>query len=242
LSKNRIQLTEQCQRRGFSIIFDELWTAYLPHIGGHGVLLYCYLKFMSGREIPNPCSKEWGQEVCQVLGMSIVESHGAWAHLQEMGLIMLLDGAYVLCDTEMIFPSSVPTRDVSRADDSSLYAQVELQFGRVLGSSEIARLEELAEAYSTELIVLAVQASVQEQALSMPYVTKVLADWKRRKLTTPADITAYLEERKQTILSNQIVKGRRNARIPQVKTGDLRGYDDPDLILKRMKQAARGED
>ncbi|MDP3488016.1 MAG: DnaD domain protein, partial [Bacillota bacterium] len=200
------------------------------------------LKFMSGREIPNPCSQEWGQEVCQVLGMSIIESHSAWAHLQEMGLIVMLDGAYVLCDTEKLSPASVSSQDMPKSEGSSLYAQVEAQFGRVLSSSEVARLEDLAEAYSTELIVLAVQASVQEQALSMPYVTKVLADWKRRKLTTPEDITTYLDERKQAILSNQIVKGRRNARIPQVKTGDLMGYDDPELILKRMKQAARGED
>lgn len=242
MSKNRIQLTEQSQRRGFSIIFDELWTDYLPHIGGHGVLLYCYLKYMSGREIPNPCSLEWDQEVCQVLGMSVEESHGAWAHLQEMGLIMLLDGAYVLCNTEKLSSASLPSQGLPKSDDSSLYAQVEAHFGRVLSSSEIARLEDLAEAYSTELIVLAVQASVEQQALSMPYVTKVLADWKRRKLTTPADITTYLDERKQAILSNQIVKGRRHARIPQVKTGDLMGYDDPELILRRMKQAARGED
>lgn len=242
MSKNRIQLSEQCHRRGFSIIYDELWTDYLPHLGGHGVLLYCYLKFMSGREIPNPCSEEWGQEVCQVLGMSVSESHGAWAHLQEMGLIVILDGEYVLCDTEKLSPSSLPAHSLPKSADSSLYAQVEALFGRVLSSSEVARLEDLSEAYPTELIVLAAQVSVQEQALSMPYVTKVLADWKRRKLTTPTDITTYLEERKQAILSNQIVKGRRNARIPQVKTGDLMGYDDPELILKRMKQAARGED
>lgn len=242
LPGNRIRLVEQCQRRGFAIIYDELWTDYLPHIGGIGVLLYCFLKHMAGRDMPNPCSKEWETEVCQVLGLSVTESHSAWARLQEMGLISLVDGGYELCDTSRAAPPPVPAPVIPKPRDNSLYAQVELAFGRVLNSSETARLEELEEEYPVEHILLAVQTAVQEQAGTMPYVTRVLADWKRHKLADTTEVLAYLEARKQAILSKEIVKGRRNARIPQVKPSDLAGYDDPELILKRMKQAARGED
>jgi len=238
---NRIQLRQQLVRRGFTVVFDELWTDYLPHIGGQGALLYCFLKFRVGQDIPNPCSHDWEHEVCKTLGMSVADSHGAWARLQEMGLIVLSDGAYELCDPTKLSLGLVAVGN-GAAPAQSLYAEVEMLFGRVLGSSEIARLEELAEEYPHEHVVLAVQAAAQEQALSFPYVARVLADWKRRKLTTSDAIRVYLDERRQAKLSKEIVKGRRNTRMPQTRGADLMTYDDSELILKRMKQAARGED
>lgn len=238
MSKNRIQVREHTGRRGFSIVFDQLWTDYLPHVGGHGVLLYCFLKYKSGSEIPDPCSAEWEQEVCHGLGLTLAESHEAWARLQEMGLIIHEEGSYIVCDAVGVSVQAVSSEPVG----DSLYSQVEALFGRVLGSSEIARLEELAGEYSQELIILAVEAAAHEQALSFPYIVRVLADWKRRKLTTPDAINVYLEERRQAKLSKEIIKGRRNSRIPQVNPGDLMNYGDHELILKRLKQAARGED
>ena len=232
MATNRIQLTEQCRRRGFSIIFDELWTDYLPHIGGPGVLLYCFLKFMSGREIPNPCSTDWDREVCQVLGISVPESHNAWARMQEMGLISLVEGAYVLME-----PQAVKSKEAEHNKDAnSVFTKVEHLFGRPLSMTEIKQLDDLSEGYSSDLLVLAADVGVQAGALSMSYIKQVLLNWRAKGISSTEQAIADLEQ-------FRLKKARRHARKSErpITKEDVHvpqsalSYED-EAILRRIKK------
>lgn len=230
VAKNRIALKEQGVRRGFSIVFDELWTDYLPHISGSGALLYCYLKHMAGKEIPNPCSKEWGQEVCQPLSMSVSESHQAWARLQEMGLLTHVEGTYILCEP---LPVSAPKQREVVGENA--YAQVEALFGRPLSMSEVSQVETLEEAYATRLIVMAAELAVQAQALNTSYIRQVLLNWRAKGITSPEQAEADLEQFRVKKAKRHARKGDRPGKMTEVKAPDGT-YDVDEVILRRIKK------
>ena len=226
------------------MIFNELWTQYLPHIGGEGALLYCFLKSRVGQEIPNPCSKDWSEEVCQPLGVSVLQSHQAWARLQEMGLIHYDTGVYIMRDPT---PLESPVAATAQEEQGqTLYAQVESQFGRPLSGAEIYQLETLETDYPLELIVTASSLAVQSQAFSLPYIKQVLLNWKAKGIVSAEQAE---EDRKQYGLRKAKRHARRGdakskpaeSRSAEPRQTDGVNYDDEELILKRLFRAAKGD-
>jgi len=235
MAKQRIKIEKREERREFSIIYHELWTDYLGNIGGSGALLYCYLRYLAGQEVPHPCSDEWEREVCQALGMTYEESHAAWARLQEHGLICLDKGAYVLCEPQ--------TREeaIAAVQGSSLYAEVERLFGRPLSMTEIHLLGDLGRLYGEELLRAGVKVAVEHRALSLPYIRQVLLNWKAKGISTAAmaeaDRTAFQEEKARR--SRKAPSSRRTKEVqrpadPVAKTK----YDEAEIIMRRIKKTS----
>jgi len=233
MAKKRIKIEKREERREFSIIYHELWTDYLGNIGGSGALLYCYLKYLAGQDIPDPCSQEWEREVCLALGMTYDDSHAAWARLQEHGLICLDQGTYVLCEPQ--------TREeaIAEMQGSSLYAEVERLFGRPLSMTEIHLVGDLGKLYSEELLRAAVKVAVEHRALSLPYIKQVLLNWKAKGISTAAlaeaDLVAFQEEKAKK--GRKTASNRKQKDVPRAaEPSEKPKYDEAEIIMKRIKK------
>jgi len=239
LTTDRIALHRANARRGFSVIFDELWAVYLPQIGPQAALLYCFLQYISGGEIPNPCSDEWGAEVCAPLGMSVAESHQAWARLQEACLLTPTTQGYSLCDP-------APASPTERESERTLLAEVEKLFGRPLSMTEITLAQEFEAGYGHELVLAAAGVAVEVQARSMPYIRQVLLNWQAKGISTA-------EQARQDIATYRNEKARRHARrggqtkrtaspapaAPATSTSVT--YDESEIVLRRIKRTEAEE-
>lgn len=199
--------------------------------------MYCYLKSRTGQEIPSPCSKEWFEEVCKPLGVSVLQSHQAWAKLQEMGLIFYDSGDYILRD-----PQSISDKHVADETKQTIYADVEAQFGRPLSGAEIYQLEILVEEYPLELIATAARFAVQSQAFSLPYIKQVLLNWKAKGIKSVEQAEADHQEFSMRKAKRHAQRGSASPkRKVEIKAPDAVNYDDEELILKRMLRAAKGD-
>jgi len=236
---DRFSLLRAGTRRGFTVIFDELWTTYLPHVGPQAVLLYCFLQYLAGSEIPNPCSDEWGAQVCKPLGMTIAESHQAWARLQEMGLLVPVEQGYALCDPN-------PISQAKQEADRKMLGDLEALFGRPLSMTEITLAQELEDAYGGELVLAAAAVAVEVHARSMPYIRQVLLNWQAKGIST-------VEQAQYDTAEYRREKARRHARRgdrPKKTTSVMPAspatsisvtYDESEIVLRRIKKAEAEE-
>lgn len=237
-SSTRVTVTSKTSRGGFAIIYNEIWTDYLPYIGGQGALLYCFLKANVGGEIPDPCCQEWADAVCKPLGLSVAESHTAWALMQEMGLITFEGECYVLHE-----PKASPGRHADAdVEQLSTYAAVEELFGRPLSGAEVYQLETLSEEYAEDMVVAAARYTVLAGAFSLPYMKQILLNWKAKGISTVKDA----EEDHRRFSSDKAKKhargGAKPAKVRPAKTEEPDvSYDDEEMILRRMMKAAKGE-
>ncbi|HSL93700.1 MAG TPA: DnaD domain protein [Bacillota bacterium] len=237
-SSPRIKVKSRTSRGGFAIIYNEIWTDYLPYIGGQGALLYCYLKAIVDGEIPDPCCDEWVESVCRPLGLSVTESHQAWALMQEMGLITYEDECYVLHDAKAS-PGRAAEFDVERL---SAYGAVEELFGRPLSGAEVYQLETLAEEHAEDMIVAAARYAVLAGAFSLPYMKQILLNWKAKGI---GSVTEAEEDHRR--FSTQKAKKHARSGTKPVKAREVKAtepevsYDDEEMILRRMMKAAKGE-
>lgn len=230
---NRIKLAKHDERRAFTIVYDELWSDYLAHIGGQGALLYCFLRYLAGREIPNPCSKEWHIEVCQPLGLSVVESHQAWARLQEMGLITPIDDGYVLREP-------MPKPEQQKGASEVLLVQIEELFGRPLSMTEITQIEELASVHNLKLVMAAAKLAVDAQALSLPYIRQVLLNWKAKGIKSAEEAAADVEDFRMKKARRHARKGETSRQPAEVSSGTVT-YDESEVIMRRIRKSAGEE-
>ncbi|MBT9134042.1 MAG: hypothetical protein DDT37_01533 [Firmicutes bacterium] len=234
MTTDRITLHRASARRGFSVIFDELWAAYLPHIGSQAALLYCFLQYLSGGEIPNPCSKEWGDEVCQPLGMSVDESHQAWARLQEMCLLIPAAEGYALCDPN-------PTPQARPESERKLLVDLEKLFGRPLSMTEITLAQEFEQVYGCELVLAAAAVAVEVQARSMPYIRQVLLNWQAKGISTVDQaIEDTAEFRREKARRHARRGGQTKRAASPVQTSPSAStsvtYDESEIVLRRIKR------
>lgn len=239
MTTGRIALHRAGARRGFSVIFDELWATYLPHIGPQAALLYCFLHYLSGGEIPNPCSTEWGDQVCRPLGMSVADSHQAWARLQELCLLVPTAEGYALYDP-------TPTPQVKPEAERTLLLELEKLFGRPLSMTEITLAQEFERSYGCELVLAAAAVAVEVQARSMPYIRQVLLNWQAKGISTVEQATEDVAEFRRG-------KARRNARrggqtkrgAPPVPASTPAAtsvtYDESEIVLRRIKRTEAEE-
>jgi len=238
VAKKRIKLEKRDDRREFSIIFHELWTESLGHIGGSGALLYCFLKYLADHEVPEPYSAEWEQAVCLPLGMSRDESHAAWAKLQESGLILLEKNSYVLCEPRPSVGAS-PT-----SESKMLMVEVEARFGRPLSMTEIELLGDLCRVYDETLVRLAAAVAVEAGALSLPYIRQVLLNWKAKGITSAAQAEADrlgFQEKKAKRNARTGSRGSDPAPTPTALAPSKSKYDEAEIILRRIRKSAGDE-
>ncbi|MGI6357984.1 MAG: DnaD domain-containing protein [Bacillota bacterium] len=206
---NRVYLADD--RQSFSIIYHELWDYYLPMIGPAATLLYCYLLRLVKHGLSGPGGSGWQAEICGPLGMTLNESYQAWARLQEFGLVIAQsDGSYALTspkakdDFQAAFADATPLQQQlkpvsseaqirtealmrgqrrSRAQKSML-SIVEQEFGRALSTTEMDKLLVLEKAYARDLLELAVEIAVINQARNLSYIEQILINWRLKGITS----------------------------------------------------------
>lgn len=206
---NQVYLTEE--RQNFSIVYHELWDCYLPLLGPAATLLYCYLLRLVRHGLSGPGGAGWQAEVCGALGLSLNDSHQAWARLQEFGLIVAnSDGSYALTqpkrkeEFQAAFKDYVPLQQQlapvsnqpavqgeatmralrrNRAQ-KSLFSIVEQEFGRPLSMTEMEKVLVLEKAHPRELVELATEMAVIAQARNLAYIEQILRNWQLKGITT----------------------------------------------------------
>lgn len=198
-------------RQYFSLVYHELWDCYLPQIGPAATLLYCYLLRLVRHGLSGPGGSGWQAEVCAPLGMSLNDSHQAWARLQEYGLILAnSDGSYSLTqprskdDFQATFKDFVPLQQPlapvssqpSTAGEAtmralrknrgqkSLFSVVEQEFGRALSMTEMEKVLSLEKSYPRELVEVATELAVIAQARNLAYIEQILVNWQLKGITT----------------------------------------------------------
>lgn len=89
--------------------------------------------------------------------------------------------------------STVSTLQTQEAEQSKLYQEIEVEFGRTLSPIEIQTVDDWLERdhYQPELIRLALKEAVLSDARSLRYIDRILMDWQRRQIKTPADLQRY---------------------------------------------------
>ena len=113
----------------------------------------------------------------------------------------LYDALDKYIDQNIIIKDHEKNKKVAVTDDLSnnplnyLSRKVEVEFGRYL--SPIER-EEIAQwlsvdHYAPEIIELALREAVLSQAYSLKYIDRVLLNWQRHNLKTPAEIERFLK-------------------------------------------------
>jgi DnaD/phage-associated family protein len=189
------------QRTNYSVIYDELWDVYLEFIGPEAALLYCYLSRLLRFGVPDPTGSEWRQAVCAPLGLSLEQSHAAWARLLESELVTVEpDGTYLLhvprargdvlpwdTSTARLTVAATMEREATlRAarGTGTMLSFCEQQFGRALSPVEFQRLEEIQRRYPRDLAEEAVAEAVLAQKLVVTYVEQVLANWAAQGVKT----------------------------------------------------------
>ncbi len=206
---NKVHLVDD--RQNFSVVYHELWDYYLPMIGPAATLLYCYLLRLVRHGLSGPGGAGWQAEICGPMGMTLNESHQAWARLQEFGLVIAQsDGSYALTspktkdDFQGAFADTMPLQQQltpvsseaqvrtealmrgqrrSRAQKSML-SIVEQEFGRALSTTEMEKLLVLEKAYARDLLELAAEIAVINQARSLSYIEQILLNWQLKGITT----------------------------------------------------------
>lgn len=250
---NQVYLTEE--RQNFSIVYHELWDYYLPVLGPAATLLYCYLLRLVRHGLSGPSGAGWQAEVCGALGMTLADSHQAWARLQEFGLIVAhSDGSYALTqpknkdDFQAAFRDLAPMQQQltpvnseavikteaimqgqrrSRAQ-KTLLGIVEQEFGRALSTVEMEKLMVLEQAYSRELVELATEMAVINQARSLSYIEQILLNWKLKGITTAQaarqDNEQYRMQRAKRRSGSKKAEEKPNAAASNSPWDDIRLY------------------
>lgn len=240
---NLIYPTEE--RQNFSIVYHELWDCYLPQLGPAATLLYCYLLRLVRHGMSGPGGAGWPAEVCAPLGMSLNDSHQAWARLQEFGLIIAnSDGSYALTQPktkeefqaaftgfaplqQQLAPvSSEPTIQAEATmralrrnrSQKSLFSIVEQEFGRPLSMTEMEKVLVLEKAHPRDLVELATEMAVIAQARSLAYIEQILLNWQLKGITTAQD-------GRQDIDQHRLQKAKRRG---GKKTEEKAGQQQPE--------------
>lgn len=253
-------------RDEFSVIYHELWDCYLPYLGPAAVLLYCYLLRLAREGVAGPSSSAWSAEVCAPLGLSVPDSHQAWARLQEFGLISAdREGSYSLlkpkrreafqamvAEYSAVQQATVQPLTVqpavkaevskralrSQRGKKSLFSVFEQEFGRALSGAEAEKVIALEQTYSRELAELALEIAVIAQVRNLSYIEQILVNWRLKGIDT-------VEAARRDAESHRHQKAQRSQRA-NGKSAGAKGdkavptqpslWDDLDIYKPRPKE------
>jgi DnaD/phage-associated family protein len=247
------------ERQDFSIIYDELWDCYLPYIGTTAALLYCYLQRMARHEVTSPSGATWQAEVCAPLGLSLAASNEAWARLQEFRLVVPnSDESYSLAapksaeEFKQMVRDYHPVQQTMRPLDDSLTSAgaalqalqqerrqwtlievFEQELRRPLSPTELAKVLELEQQFSRELVEYALELAVYNEKVNLAYVSRILENWRAAGVSNRFQAERYTEQGGQ-----QSARSRRSSKKAQPKTANP--WDD--LELYRLPPTQKGND
>lgn len=79
---------------------------------------------------------------------------------------------------------------VTELDRKKIFNQIESEFGRPLSPIEIETINQwiIDDEYKPEMIKLALRESVLNQVYSLKYIDRILVNWEKANITTPADV------------------------------------------------------
>lgn len=110
--------------------------------------------------------------------------------------------------------SSTTTDIVDSTQRQAVFQSIEQEFGRTLSPIEMESISQWLDIdhYSPELIQLALKEAVLNQVYNLKYMDRIISNWYKKNLKTPAQVEAYK-------------KTRKNPHSDDISNG----YDGPDI-------------
>lgn len=226
------------QRDDVTIIPNEIWDLYLPHIGGNAVMVYGYLlRLVSNR------SRIDFKYIADELQMAYEAFQEAIAILTEFELLtfagtntlkinhpcnerrfqryMQQRTAYATGKQGSDSGDETLQKVLQSYQEQSIYAIAEKEFGRPLRPAEYKALAQMEKESRRELIIEAIARAVINQAFNMQYVQSIIHNWNLKGVKTLEEVRQDDErfkarKKKQKRVSvNKTPTEKRDNQIPE---------------------------
>ncbi|MFD1393963.1 DnaD domain-containing protein [Lacticaseibacillus jixianensis] len=92
-------------------------------------------------------------------------------------------------------PAGQTVKNQAQTANQQVFSQIEAEFGRPLSPIEQQTITDwlTIDHYAPEMITLALREAVLNQAYSLRYMDRILLNWEKKHLTTPAQVQAEQE-------------------------------------------------
>ena len=89
-----------------------------------------------------------------------------------------------------VFEGNMPSNEVTESDRKKVFNSIESEFGRPLSPIEIETINQWIndDEYDPQMIKLALRESVLNQVYSLKYMDRILVNWEKANIKTPADV------------------------------------------------------
>lgn len=96
---------------------------------------------------------------------------------------------------QVLAPAAQTVKPQQQAPNQQVFSQIEAEFGRPLSPIEQQTITDwlTIDHYAPEMIALALREAVLNQAYSLRYMDRILLNWEKKHLTTPAQVQAEQE-------------------------------------------------
>lgn len=188
-------------------------------------LMYLYNKGDRCAFDPNCSAQDLSLELTDVMNLTSSLTDKGFMRVEveknEKGYmeeVVLLDGFYN--KLKMFVIGDVTEQEDQEKDNSNIYNEIQMEFGRMLSEMEYEIIHAWFENhFSEDLIREALKEAVQNGVSNLKYMDKILYEWSKKGITTVQDVEAN--------------RRKRNASIEKKKAsnGDLAIQSDVDVDL-----------
>ena len=98
------------------------------------------------------------------------------------------------------------TENNSNEIDTSIFNDIEKEFGRTLNSSEIEFIKAWASSFDSGVIIEAVKEAVLNGVSSIRYIDKILYEWSKLGIKTSEDVRHFLNNKNKEIKEKEPVE------------------------------------
>lgn len=121
------------------------------------------------------------------------------------------------------FASNNTSAEITESDRKKVFNSIESEFGRPLSPIEIETINQWIneDKYDPQMIKLALRESVLNQVYSLKYMDRILVNWEKANITTPADVERNRRNHEQKYSKN-------------AKFGDKGSQNKPDIPLFKI--------
>ncbi|WP_105956012.1 DnaD domain-containing protein [Apilactobacillus quenuiae] len=110
--------------------------------------------------------------------------------------------------------------NMTATERKNVFKQIESEFGRPLSPMELEEISDWIDKdkYNTKLISLALREAVLNQVYSLKYIDRILINWNKSNIRTPADVENMRNKREnQNKSKNKKSNNNKDFKIPIIK-------------------------
>lgn len=116
------------------------------------------------------------------------------------------------------FVKDIVSKEITEDDRKKVFNSIESEFGRPLSPIEIETINQWIndDEYDTQMIKLALRESVLNQVYSLKYMDRILINWEKTNIKTPADVERNRRNHEQRFSKNAKFSDKGNQNKPDI--------------------------